>query len=97
MSDYFDKQRLAFETRLKAHEGMLRHLKIAPTEEEAPDLFDDLRSTLLACGQCACPKTCLEWQAEGKAGTPPWCHKGGTFVLLVEVYDQVKSPTPHSD
>ena len=84
MSAYFDDVRCKFDARMTAHEGMLQHLGLAPSEEDAPLLFDALKATLMACGTCHCPKTCMEWQSDGDAGPPPWCHKRGTFLNLIE-------------
>jgi hypothetical protein len=69
---------------MAAHEAMLAHLGLNPTEEDAPLLFDDLRATLLACGSCQCPKSCMEWQERGDDGPPLWCHQRGTFLSLIQ-------------
>lgn len=84
MSGLLDQMRLTFETRMAAHDAMLAHLGLAPTEDDAPLVYDALRATLLACGSCQCPKACMEWQNSGIDGPPPWCHKRGTFLELQE-------------
>ena len=84
MSGFLDDVRVTFASRMAAHEGMLHHLGLAPTEDDAPHLFHELRATLLACGSCRCPKTCLEWQMSGDPGSPPWCHQSGAFKDLLD-------------
>lgn len=84
MSDFIDAMRYNFEARLRAHEGMLAHLGLHPTEAEAPLLFHELKATLGACGACHCPKTCLDWQGRNDPGPPPWCHRRRSFLALSE-------------
>ena len=84
MSAYLDNMRMDFETRMSAHEGMLAHLGLNHTEENALLVLDEMTATMVACGSCHCPKTCLEWQASEQAGPPPWCHRRGSFLTLVD-------------
>jgi hypothetical protein len=73
-----------FETRMNAHEGMLAHLGLNPSEQDAPLLLTELKATMGACGACHCPKTCLDWQTLGEDGPPAWCHRRGTFLSLMD-------------
>jgi hypothetical protein len=91
VSQIFDNMHNAFALRMTAHEGMLAHLGLNPTENDAPHLFSELRTTLLACGSCHCPKTCLEWQDTNGDGPPPWCHRRRTFLDLVAACERLKS------
>lgn len=91
MSEFLDSMRRDFDARLSAHEGMLAHLGLQLTEDEAPAVFSELRATLGACGRCHCPKTCLEWQTSGEAGPPPWCHKRRIFLSLVKACETLKA------
>ena len=84
MSDYLDCMRGDFEARMSAHEGMLAHLGLNPSEEDAPLLLNELKATMGACGACHCPKTCLDWQTYGDDGPPPWCHRRRTFLSLID-------------
>ena len=84
MSDFLDSMRQDFDTRMTAHEGMLAHLGLHLTELDAPFLVTELKATFGACGACHCPKTCLDWQGGHEDGPPPWCHKRGTFLTLIE-------------
>lgn len=83
MSGFLDHMQSTFDARMAAHEAMLAHLGLAPTEDDAPYLFDALRGTLLACGSCQCPKSCMEWQERGEDGPPLWCHRRGALLTLV--------------
>lgn len=84
MSAYSDTLRRDFEVRMSAHEGMLAHLGLNPSEDDAPFLLTELKATMGACGACHCPKTCLEWQEQGHAGPPPWCHRRKSFLSLID-------------
>ncbi|WP_439122643.1 hypothetical protein [Marivita sp.] len=84
MSDFLDSMRQDFDARMNAHEGMLAHLSLQLTEHHAALLIPELKATFAACGTCHCPKTCLEWQMSGDDGPPPWCHKRGTFLALID-------------
>lgn len=82
MSEFLDSMRRDFDARMSAHEGMLAHLGLNLSEEDAPLVISELKATFGACGACHCPKTCLEWQGGSDDGPPPWCHKRGTFLKL---------------
>ena len=94
MSGLLDNVRRKFDARMVAHERMLQHLGLAPTEDDAPALFDTLRATLLACGSCHCPQSCVEWQELGHDGPPLWCHKRGTFFDLMEACAALQAQAP---
>lgn len=96
MSGLLDGILITFETRMAAHEAMLAHLGLNPTQEDAPVLFDALRGTLLACGSCQCPNTCMEWQERGEVGPPDWCHRRGTFLTLIEACEALDKKSPPS-
>jgi hypothetical protein len=84
VSEFLDSMRRDFDARMTAHEGMLAHLGLHLTDLDAPLLVVELKATFGACGACHCPKTCLEWQTRSDDGPPPWCHKRGTFLTLIE-------------
>ncbi|MFP7672619.1 DUF6455 family protein [Marivita sp. S0852] len=94
MSDLLDNMRETFDARLSAHERMLTHLSLAPTEEEAPLVFHELRATLLACGSCKCPGYCVDWQKQGQEGPPPWCHNRNSFLELETACNALKTQQP---
>lgn len=94
MSDFLDCLRRDFETRMTAHEGMLAHLGLDPSEEDAVYLLNELRATMSACGACRCPKTCIEWQTQGASGPPPWCHRRRTFLSLVNASATLEARIP---
>ena len=82
MSDFLDSMRADFDARLSAHEGMLAHLGLHPSGDDATFLLDELKATMVACGACHCPRTCLDWQDRDEDGPPPWCHRRKTFLTL---------------
>ncbi len=80
--DLDDLQR-DFTLRLSAFEGMLKHLNLDPSEEDAPALLDELRATLHACAACPTPGRCTGWCAAGHAGTPYFCGATQAFRNLM--------------
>ena len=84
MSEFLDSMRRDFDVRMTAHEGMLAHLGLELTEDDASALVVELRATFGACGACRCPKTCLEWQSGADDGPPPWCHRRNSFLSLID-------------
>ncbi|WP_439522225.1 hypothetical protein [Marivita sp.] len=91
MSDYIDSMRSTFAARMSAHEGILALLGLAPSEDDAPHIYTELRGTLLACGKCYCPKSCLEWQSSGPDGPPPWCHQRQVFFDLAAACERLQA------
>ena len=91
MSGLIYSMRESFDQRMTAHKGMLAHLKLDPTSEEAPHIFQELRETMVACGKCKCPNTCIEWTSEGEDGPPPWCHRRSAFLDLLDACEALRT------
>lgn len=72
----------AFDRRMELRRRMLRHLDISPSQDAAPDLFDDLRKTLLACSCCPHPDICEHWLDKEMSGAPLFCEARAAFGRL---------------
>lgn len=83
-----------FDRRMAARRGMMAHLGIAPTEDEAPELVAEIRATLLKCGQCGSPGRCLEWQKSACAGMPPLCSAREAFARLNDACNALRETPP---
>jgi len=71
-----------FDKRMQARRRMMEHLGLHPTEEEASELFEELRQTLLACAQCGNVERCNLWPGLGTNCLPPFCSGSGAFIAL---------------
>ena len=72
----------AFDRRMGLRRRMLAHLGLAPTQAEAPEMYDDLRATLLACSGCAHPDICEYWLDKAHDGSPLFCEARLAFARL---------------
>jgi hypothetical protein len=81
-----------FDRRMEARRGIMAHLDLVPTEDEATGLFEELRATLLACSRCTAPDHCLSWQKTACAGMPPRCPAREAFARLEAARDQLRTP-----
>ncbi len=71
-----------FEKRMTVRRGMLAHLGLAFTDEDAARLRPDIRETLIACSCCANPDTCRGWVRQKRPGTPMFCRARDAFLRL---------------
>ena len=83
MSIDLDYMQRDFALRLSAFEGMLAHLDLEPTEDDAPMLLNELRAALTACASCPTPGRCAGWCAAKHDGTPYFCGATQEFRNLM--------------
>jgi hypothetical protein len=71
-----------FSRRMEVRRGMLAHLGLSFTDDEATELRGDLRRTLLCCASCGNPDVCRGWVTQNQLGTPMFCQAREAFARL---------------
>lgn len=94
MADLLEHVSFDFERRMTARRGMIAHLGLCPDGVEASEIREELRGTLLACGQCDAPGRCLAWQKTARPGMPPSCRARDAFARLAAACDRQGKKAP---
>lgn len=71
-----------FDRRMAVRRGMLAHLSLSFTDEQAEALRPEIRATLIACAACPNPEVCAGWVGHGHPGTPMFCRARDAFLRL---------------
>lgn len=68
--------------RLKLRRRMLAHLGLQIDETVAGRLEQDVRETIMACGQCPQPEICRGWMDGDNRGMPMFCRARSAFLRI---------------
>ena len=68
--------------RLELRRRMLAHLGLTIEEAMTDRIGEDLRETVMACGQCPQPGLCRGWLDGNNRGMPMFCRARSAFLRI---------------